>query len=375
MKRYTLIALTTILITSFAKAQQISDGYYRIQNNASERYITINNDIIGEVNMSDTKADLTNIVTWRGFENVESNPAAVIYVSAVDSKYNLSAQGTSIYKIAGGRTYLDIIHRVADCYLLSVSYKGVGGKLKDSSDSRTKGSVTHAQQVDEYMLWKLKEINTTDNYLGLKPTVETNDGWYGTIYAEFPFKVISEGIKVYYVDGVHEGQFQLNEITDDIKPGATPLVFKCSSNDPANNKIQPVYTTTTAPTDNKLKGTYFACETNGHEKYVEYNKKTMRVLGVDAKKNLVLTTASDSYLANEWLIPANTCYLEDTKGLSGDFKFVTRDEFTGISSIKASTKKNAVKGTFTLSGVQVDDTKALQPGIYIKDGKKVVINN
>jgi hypothetical protein len=101
----------------------------------------------------------------------------------------------------------------------------------------------------------------------------------------------------------------------------------------------------------------------------------MRVLGVDAKKNLVLTTASDSYLANEWLIPANTCYLEDTKGLSGDFKFVTRDEFTGISSIKASTKKNAVKGTFTLSGVQVDDTKALQPGIYIKDGKKVVINN
>ena len=373
MKRYTLIALTTILVTSFAKAQQISDGYYRIQNNASERYITINNDIIGEVNMSDTKADLTNIVTWRGFENVESNPAAVIYVSAVDGKYNLSAQGTSIYKITGGKTYLDITHRVADCYLLQVTYKGVNGKLKDSSDSRTKGSVTHASQVDEYMLWKLKEINTTDNYLGLKPTVETNDGWYGTIYAEFPFKVISEGIKVYYVDGVHEGQFQLNEITDDIKPGATPLVFKCSSSNPADNMIMPVYASTTAPTDNKLKGTYFACTTNEHEEYIEYNKNTMRVLGADADKNLVLTTASESYLASGWMIPMNTCWLNVPAGLSGDFKLVSRDVYTGVSSIEVSTQKSATKGTFTLSGVQVDETKALRPGVYIKDGKKIVM--
>ena len=373
MKRYTLITLTIILVTSFAKAQQISDGYYRIQNNASERYITINNDIIGEVNMSDTKADLTNIVTWRGFENVESNPAAVIYVSAVDSKYNLSAQGTSIYKITGGKTYLDITHRVADCYLLQVTYKGINGKLKDSSDSRTKGSVTHASQVDEYMLWKLKEINTTDNYLGLKPTVETNDGWYGTIYAEFPFKVISEGIKVYYVDGVHEGQFQLNEITDEVKPGATPLVFKCSSSNPADNMIMPVYTSTTAPTDNKLKGTYFACTTTDHEEYIQYNANTMRVLGADADKNLVLTTASESYLASGWMIPMNTCWLNVPAGLSGDFKLVSRDVYTGVSSIEVSTQKTATKGTFTLSGVQVDETKALRPGVYIKDGKKMVI--
>jgi hypothetical protein len=372
MKRFTLITLITILATSFAKAQLNGDGYYRIQNNKSERYITIDNDIVGEVNMSDTKADLTNIITWRGFEYVESNPASIIYINAVDSKYNLSAQGTSIYKIAGGRTYLDINTR-ADCYLLSVTYKGVNGKLKDSSTSRARGNVTHANQVDEYMLWRILPVNTTDNYLGLKPTVETNDGWYGTLYAEYPFKVVSEGIKVYYVDGVHEGQFQLNEITDEVKPGATPLVFKCSSSNPADNKIMPVYTSTTAPTDNKLKGTYFACTTNLHEEYIEYNANTMRVLGADANKNLVLTKASESYLAEGWMIPMNTCYLVDQKGISGDFKLVTRSEFTGISSIEANTQKNATKGTFTLSGVQVDDNKALRPGVYIKDGKKIVI--
>ena len=369
-----LLFLTTLLPLT-AAAQLNGDGYYRILNYASERYITISNDIVGEVNMSATKADVSNIVTYRGFDNVKSNPASIIYIRNVNGKYDLAAQGTSIYKIAGGKTYLDINPRDGGIYTFSVTYNGVNQKLEDSSDDRERGWVTHANTTNPYMYWWILPIDTNDNYLGLQPTAAATDGYYGTIYAEFPFKVVSEGIKVYYVDGIHEGQFQLKEIIDEVKPGATPLVFKCSSNDPANNKIQPVYTTTTAPTDNKLKGTYFACETNGHEKYVEYNKKTMRVLGVDAKKNLVLTTASDSYLANEWLIPANTCYMEDTKGLSGDFKLVTRDEFTGISSIKASTKKNAVKGTFTLSGVQVDDTKALQPGIYIKDGKKVVINN
>lgn len=137
--------------------------------------------------------------------------------------------------------------------------------------------------------------------------------------------------------------------------------------------IMPVYTSTTAPTDNKLKGTYFACTTNDHEEYIEYNANTMRVLDADANKNLVLTKASESYLAEGWMIPMNTCYLVNQNGLSGDFKLVTRSEFTGINSIEASTKKNAAKGTFTLSGVQVDDNKALRPGVYVKDGKKIVI--
>ena len=371
MKRIILITLTTILTSSFAKAQ-VSDGYYRILNNESQRYVTISNDIVGEVNMSATKADLTNIVTFKGFDLVKSNPASIIYISQVGSQYDLAGQGTSIYKIAGGRTYLDLLAR-GECYLLSVTYGGVSGKLEDSQDDRTEGWVTHANTTNAYMLWRILPINTTDNYIGLQPTVQAADGWYGTLYAEYPFKVVSDGIKVYYVDGIHEGQFELNEITDEVKPGATPLVFKCSSNDPANNKILPVYTATTAPTDNKLKGTYFACDRNNHEEYIEYSAKTMRVLGVDSDKNLVLTKASDSYLTDAWMIPMNTCYYEDANGIKGDFKFVSREVYTGVSSIEANTQESAVKGTFTLTGVQVDDNKALRPGVYIKNGQKVVI--
>lgn len=364
-----LLFLTTLLPIA-AQAQLNGDGYYRIQNNASERYITINNDKVGEVNMSNTKADLSNIVTWRGFDNVKSNPASIIYINAIDGQYNLSAQGTSIHKIASGKTYLDILSRNG-CYLLSVSYGGFSGKLEDSSDSRTKGSVTHANTVTQYMYWRILPVDTEDNYIGLQPTVEAADGWYGTLYAEYPFKKVSDGIKIYYVDGIDDGRFQLQEITDDVIPGATPLVFKCSSNDPAQNKILPVYTDTFAPDGNKLSGTYFACTTNGHEEYVEYSSKKMRVLGVDADKNLILTKASESYLADGWMIPMNTCWYNITNSYTGDYKLVSRDDFTGIRSINTDAD-NANSATYTLTGVKVE-SKTPKPGIYIRNGKKVVI--
>jgi hypothetical protein len=70
----------------------------------------------------------------------------------------------------------------------------------------------------------------------------------------------------------------------------------------------------------------------------------------------------------------NTCWLNVPKGLSGDFKLVDRSSFTAIKSIETSTNVPSLKGTYTLSGVRVDNSKTLQPGVYIQDGRKVVIN-
>ena len=177
----------------------------------------------------------------------------------------------------------------------------------------------------------------------------------------------------YYVDGIQTGQFQLKEITDEIKPAATPMIIKCSSNDAAQNKITPVYAETTAPTGNKLSGTFFASSLRNHVVRVEFDYNTMRVLGKDASGNLIFTQAEESYLTKNKYIPKNTAYLYNVSGLTGDYVLVSRDTFSGISNIEANTQENAVKGTYTLSGVQVDDTKALRPGIYIKNGKKIVI--
>lgn len=365
-----LIAIPTI-------AQITGDGYYRIQNNGSERYITITDNVLNNISTSSTIIDYGNITTWY-WDNIKSNPASIIYIKAVGSEYDISAQGISVHDITGGKAYVQLNQRGSDksIYLIQASATQGGVSVsKTLYDGSTKDEYDYVNDDGKttHQYWRIKPVNTDDNYIGITPTVQTNDGWYGTIYASFPFKLVSSGMTAYYVDGVQTGQFQLKEVTDEVKPAATPMIIKCSSNDAAQNKILPVDAATTAPTDNKLSGTYFASSLRNHVVRVEFDKNTMRVLGKDASGNLIFTEAESSYLTKSKYIPKNTAYLYDASGLSGDYKLVSRDTFTGISNIESNPQPAATKGTFTLSGVPVDDNKALRPGIYIKDGKKVVI--
>ena len=371
MKKILTAILALITVPSIA--QITGDGYYRVQNNGTERYITITDDIIGGVDMSATTVDLTNITTWRGFDNVKSNPASIIYINKVNTKYDLASQGISVHEIAEGKAYVDLIDCTQGIYIIGASAKGFTKYLYDVNGSKDYSSVTdYGDEANRY--WRIKPLDTTDNYIGFTPTLQTNEGWYGTFYAAFPFKVASEDVHVYIVDGVKEGIFQMKEITDDIKPASTPMIIKCSTNDAARNQIIPVVATTSKPGDNLLNGTFFCSFNYLHEEYVKFDTNNMRVLGLNDSGELVLTKDNSSLVKNmgKYYIPANTAYLYDAKGLSGEYKLVSRDEFTGIHSIEA-TSELATKGTFTLSGVKVDDSKTLSPGIYIKNGKKVVI--
>lgn len=370
------IILSLILSAPLAASAQITgDGYYRVKNNASERFITITDDIVGEVNMSSTTADLSNITTWRGFDYVKSNPASVIYIEAVGNKYNLKGQGTSIYDISGGRVYIDIKSKNKDNnnpYYFSITYSGAEFRLYDNSTKKDKGGVDQTGDV-KYSYWNILPITDDDyNYLGLQPTVKAGDDWYGTIYASYPFKVASEGVTLYYVDGVKDGEFQLKEITSEVKPASTPMVFKCSSYDPADNKIIPVADITTAPTDNLMGGTLFASSIRKHIKRVEFDATTMRVLDSNSDGDLIFTTAKPEQLTDESYIPMNTAWLNVPSGLTGDFKLVSRDNFTGIRNIDAK-KDNTNNAIYTLTGVRQNNKNSLRKGIYISNGKKIVI--
>lgn len=370
------IILSLILSAPLAASAQITgDGYYRVKNNASERFITITDDIVGEVNMSSTTADLSNITTWRGFDYVKSNPASVIYIEAVGNKYNLKGQGTSIYDISGGRVYIDIKSKNKDNnnpYYFSITYSGAELRLYDNSTKKDKGGVDQTGDV-KYSYWNILPITDDDyNYLGLQPTVKAGDDWYGTIYASYPFKVASEGVTLYYVDGVKDGEFQLKEITSEVKPASTPMVFKCSSDDPANNKIIPVADITNAPTDNLMGGTLFASSIRKHIKRVEFDATTMRVLGKNSDGDLIFTTAKPEQLTDNSYIPMNTAWLNVPSGLTGDFKLVSRDNFTGIRNIDAQ-KSNTNNAIYTLTGVRQNNKNSLRKGIYISNGKKIVI--
>lgn len=369
------IILSLILSAPLAASAQITgDGYYRVKNNASERYITITDDIVGEVNMSSTTADLSNITTWRGFDYVKSNPASVIYIEAVGNKYNLKGQGTSIYDISGGKAYINIKSKNKDDnnpYYFSVTYSGAEIRLYDNSTKKDKGGVDQTGDV-KYSYWNILPITDGDNYLGLQPTVKAGNDWYGTIYASYPFKVASEGVTLYYVDGVKDGEFQLKEITSEVKPASTPMVFKCSSDDPSMNKVIPVADITTAPTDNLLGGTLFASSIRKHIKRMEFDATTMRVLGTNSEGELIFTTATAEQLTDESYIPMNTAWLNVPSGLSGDFKLVSRSDYTGIRNID-DPKENTNNAIYTLTGVRQNNTNSLRKGIYISNGKKIVI--
>ena len=375
MKRVIISALVSILTPTLATAQLSGNGFYRVQNNKSERYITINDDIIGQVNTSSTTADLNNIVTWRGFDYVKSNPASIIYIESVSGKYNLSAQGTSVYKIAGGRAYVDIKDKGDGTYSFSVSYSGAQVYLYDDTKSNDKGGVRQSSSNQDYRYWKLLPINTSDNYLGLQPTVQVGDSYYGTLYADYAFKRVSDGIKIYYINAEDEGRCRLKEITSEVIPAATPIIFKCSSNDPAQNMVMPVTDEAEKPTDNYLAGTYFASTTNKHKEYVEYDDATMHVLGVGADGQLSFVTAKSTDLVNDGQhIPMNTCWLRVFNNLTGDFTVLDESQYAGISTINTDKEIGTSKqGTFSLSGVRINDSRQLKPGIYIQNGKKMVI--
>ena len=376
MKRVIISALVSILTPTLATAQLSGNGFYRVQNNASHRYITINDDIIGQVNKSSTTADLSNIVTWRGFDYVKSNPASIIYIESVSGKYNLSAQGTSVYKIAGGRTYIDITDKGGNTYEFSVSYSGAKIKLYDDSKSADKGGVRQSSSDQSYALWRMLPINTSDNYLGLQPTVQVGDDYYGTLYADYAFKRVSDGIKIYYINAEDEGRCRLKEITSEVIPAATPIIFKCSSNDPAQNMVMPVTDEAEKPTDNYLAGTYFASTTNKHKEFVEYDDATMHVLGVGADGQLSFVTAKSTDLVNDGQhIPMNTCWLRVFNNLTGNFTVLDETQYAGISTVNPDeeTVSPNKQGIFSLSGVRINDSRQLKPGIYIQNGKKMVI--
>ena len=322
------IILSLILSVPLAASAQITgDGYYRVKNNASERYITITDDIVGEVNMSSTTADLSNITTWRGFDYAKSNPASVRCIEAVGNKYNLKGQGTSIYDISGGRVYIDIKSKNKDNtnpYYFSITYSGAEFRLYDNSTKKDKGGVDQTGDV-KYSYWNILPITDDDyNYLGLQPTVKAGDDWYGTIYASYPFKVASEGVTLY------------------------------------------------APTDNLMGGTLFASSIRKHIKRVEFDATTMRVLDSNSDGDLIFTTAKPEQLTDNSYIPMNTAWLNVPSGLTGDFKLVSRDNFTGIRNIDAK-KDNTNNAIYTLTGVRQNNINSLRKGIYISNGKKIVI--
>ena len=118
MKKYLLASAASLLISTAAFAQFGANGYYRVQNKATSRYVGIIHDR-SETEVVTTQADLNALRAYKNWDWVESDPATIIFIEKKSSgttngktyyNCNLYGQGTNTYSIIN----YDIKYRMGD---------------------------------------------------------------------------------------------------------------------------------------------------------------------------------------------------------------------------------------------------------------------
>lgn len=360
---------TLILFSAFALgAYAQSDGYYHIKNTVTERYMVMADNQY-DFSAGTGTADVAAIITIKSLSEVNTHPGAVAYLKKVkgtEDQYDISAQGTSIGKGSNGKLYPHFT-AVSGGYQIWGSYSGATEYLNDTPQDS--GSETGKLTIKgtKARTWKLYPIGKGDHYIGIKPMVHTNDGYWATIYCSFPFK-LGSGMTAYYVNKVNKGGFQLKKVTDNVIAATFPVLVKLAGSSASDNKITPMTSGGSEPSDNHLYGRYFDSSASKHVNRLAYNSRTMRVLGKDENGKLAFVVASASDLTDGAYIPHNKPYLEVS---SGSAEIMTEDGYTGIESIEAEEK--ADNKIYTLAGQELPANVTPKAGIYIKNGKKIVI--
>ena len=366
----------------------VTNGYYRIYNQGSERYIyvTDNKDYYDEIHDAE---DFQAIQLWKDQSKTISDPASVIYMVRLNSgKFNLQAQGTGVHELTG--YYVSVEKKGEGIYEVSASRGGVTKYLSDDrSNDRPQGQLGTSNK-SKYRRWVVDKIETNHatNYFGIKPTIELNGKYYQPFYAAFPFKLASPDMHAYYVSKIAGNVATLKEISGEI-PASTPVVIECASANSANNRLELLNPQAGSLSRNKLVGVYFR---NGErpaestDAYTIFNASTMRLLTTSNGKLIFSNNAPERLIETEAIdwdtedyyypmcIPANTCYLKADAGTPATLDI--RFEGAGLDDIIAENKDAGEEGVYTLSGMQLratNDVQGLPAGLYIVSGVKVVV--
>lgn len=376
----TIIVALMSCIAATCYAQWTQNGYYRVLNQSTERYITIR-DNYAKVSTVSTSVDLGALQTLKKFNNVVSDPSSIIYIRYEKSpnQYSLASQGTDTRTITG--QYLTIIksRTNSNAYWAYGSSNGMTIYLSDTKSLRESSEVGSNSGPNDlernwYILPVQKEVD--NQYFGITPEVEYNGKYYATIYAYFPFK-LSDDMKAYSIIDSNNQAAVYKEITGTI-PMGTPVLIECSSPTADGNRIDIVDEDIAALSGNKLVGQWFCCHKDGHINRKEYSSSTMRVLGLKKDGKLGFIKAANTYLSQDngkYYLPANKAYLPVSSSAANELTLMTEDEYSGINTISVEETHNS--GVYTLTGTLIrkrnESSGNLPKGIYIINGKKVIV--
>ena len=124
MKKQLLLFYFLLFVSLIAQAQLRGNGYYRIKNRDTERYLTIV-DNKASVNIATTEPDLAAILPIRNFDRIVGNPGSIIYIEDAGSgNYILSGQNVNTYNLVGeylklrvNKDYQDTLAFRKKCFL------------------------------------------------------------------------------------------------------------------------------------------------------------------------------------------------------------------------------------------------------------------
>ena len=378
-----------------ASAQTVSTGYYRVESLYLGQCLYFKSNKAQDVDYATAGVELLNIRGCLDKNAVYSMPETVLYVEYITTekdgafRVDLASQGVTASSIAGNAKLRIKKDASKNAYYAFAEAKGVIKYLvaRESYDNDTWMEQdckvqTGNKSSDNSLFWKLKKLDESSEYFGISPRVEYNGEYYDPFYVFFPYSFYSSGMKAYCItstpktaDGKAYAVYQ--EVTGTV-PVGTPLIVKCSSKEPINNKLKiNGVSPQSLPFTNCMRGAYRSCpEPASLRDVVDYDSKTMRILGTTSEGKLGFVTATYSYL------PKNTAYLVVPSAYPKELTLISQEEYNdliaGIDDVTMDGQQNVparVKGVYNLSGVKVCETSefnSLPSGVYIVDGQQKI---
>lgn len=360
-----------------AVAQVPADGYYRVDNHMSGRYIYVLDDK-GTIDTGASSAELRAIELWTGHDRTLSDPASVMYfrLAQGSNEFDVTAQGTGIHKIIDYYMKVRAVSSLKDTYLLYATNSSFTKYLADAEAGDCEEGLLSDSGKGTWRYWRVKPIEAQgDNYFGVAPDLAADDAHYASFYAGFPFSVASQGVSAWYVSKVDTGRAiaVISEVSG-VVPAETPVIMKCSSADVSANRLDIGGAPAAPVAGNCLKGVYFCNHKYGHVNRVANDRETMRVAAILPDDKLGFVTSDVDYM------PRNKAYLSVPAGSPASFTVMTEKEYretyeAGIDDVIVDTATDSA--VYNLHGVKVADSlgeaTGLPAGIYVSNHRKFIV--
>lgn len=380
-----LSLLFCILAISFSYAQTLHDGFYRVKNVGTQRYIYVF-DNTGSLNMTAGTVEAGALATWSAAgRDFVSDPASIIYLKTVSDKFDFLSQGTSVHQII---SHYVSLYKKGSSYQIYAQQSGLTKYLSDERDNlKMAYGYLGTSKTGDFRLWDVYEVSSSDdsNYFGVTPTISVDGKYYQPFYAGFAFKLASPGMKVYYVSRIDGDKVCYREWTKEVIPASMPVIIECSSDKAQENKLDLLMDSSKALSaqQNLLSGVYFANpdRPKSVDSKTVYDTAKMRVLGVtsDGKLGFVqksttnpvaLTNNKGKQLGDH--LAANQAYLPCEAGTPAELLLVM-DESSAIDDLEVEKATSAP--IYNLSGMMVrkagESADGLESGFYVQDGRVI----